>query len=180
MSDNPQPALVLDDPSVSHSEPVHFGGFPGLWAVDRPIAVSELGFDSVDDAYARADELGLPLARTTVAFGDGLMPARDNHLPGAHEVGPDWKPAPGQPGAELGPGETFPPSPMSASEVLDEIAPALEPNADEVIAAVELVDDAATLNAMRASEAAGKARKTVLAALDARLEQVAPDEEETA
>lgn len=58
------PALVLDDPSVASEEPRHFAGFPGLWAPGAPVLVASLGFESDDAAYARVEELGLPLVET--------------------------------------------------------------------------------------------------------------------
>lgn len=171
MPESTQPALVLDDDSVSHDEPVHFGGFPGLWAKDRPVLVSELGFETLDDAYQAVDELGLPLARTTVAAGEGLMPVDENRMPGLDEVrGTDWKPSPGQPGAELGPGEVFPPAPEGAAA--SAVQPVLAANAAEVIDAVAAVADVTALEAMRASETANKNRSTVLAAIDARVDEL--------
>lgn len=54
-------ALVLDDPSVASSVPRVFAGFPGLWSAGVPVAVADLGFESDAAAFARVDELGLPL-----------------------------------------------------------------------------------------------------------------------
>jgi hypothetical protein len=94
------PALVLDDPAHVGAEPVHFSGFPGLWAPGHPVRVSLLGFDTDDEALARAEELGLPLTVTKVEPGKGEMPVVEQL-----EVG-----------AQLEPGEAFPPDPVAIVE----------------------------------------------------------------
>jgi hypothetical protein len=81
VSDETRPALVLEEGAVSHGEPVHFANFPGLWIEGQPVAVSELGFDDDDAAFARAEELGLPLDETTVAAGEGAMPDMGGRAP---------------------------------------------------------------------------------------------------
>jgi len=75
------PALVLDDTVTgAASEPVHFANMPGLWLEGQPVAVSELGFASDADAYAAVEEAGLPLVKTKVKSGKGLMPEVFNHV----------------------------------------------------------------------------------------------------
>lgn len=170
-----QPALVLEDDSVSHGEPVHFGGFPGLWIKGQPVAVSELGFESVDDAHKRVDELNLPLAQTTVAQGEGLMPDMGDRMPGLDEVRgvKDWKPERGQPGADLQPGEVFPADPERPAEEERLTSSLLDLNAPDAVAAIASVDDPAELDQLAAAEKAGKNRQTVKAALTARQKEVA-------
>jgi hypothetical protein len=75
-------ALELDVEAAGEGRgvEVHFSNFPGVWAPDRPIAVSELGFANVDEALDRVDELGLPLRRLDVEAGSAPMPARDNQI----------------------------------------------------------------------------------------------------
>lgn len=75
-------ALELDTEASGYtrSDGVHFGGFPGVWAPGQPVEISELGFDSEDEALARVDELGLPLRQVNVEPGSAPMPARPNHL----------------------------------------------------------------------------------------------------
>lgn len=162
MADKSQPALVLDR-EVAQSEPVHFAGFPGLWRPDQPIAVSELGLGDADETYRRVDQLGLPLARTTVPAGEGLMPDVPNHVR-AGEV---------PVAIEDGDVET-----VEAPAPLDPFAEAVSPKADDLIAAIPTLDDADQLAGMLAAEKAGKSRTTVIAALEERLAAVTPDEEE--
>jgi hypothetical protein len=75
-------ALELDVEAAGEGRglEVHFSNFPGVWAPERPIAVTELGFDTVDEALARVDELGLPLRQVDVEAGSAPMPARDNQI----------------------------------------------------------------------------------------------------
>lgn len=125
-------ALVLDDPSVSTSELRHFSGFPGLWGLDRPIAISELGFESEDAALARVEELNLPLAKTTVDHGEGLMPKQPNHLPSHEEaLRTGWTPQPGEPGAVLTGDEVFPPHAYGVTDTDLAAAAELAPTGDE-------------------------------------------------
>ncbi len=182
MAADKQTALVLDDDSVAHGEPVHFGNFPGLWVVGQPVAVSELGFESEDEALARVEELGLPLKTLTVTAGSSPMPARANHLPGLDEVrGSDWKPEPGQPGAELQPGEVFPPDPFRPAELDLAILTMLDGSAADAVSAIEAFDGtAADLDALYAEEKARKNRSSVLAAIDARVSGHAADAEASA
>lgn len=169
-----QPALVYEDDAVTHGEPVHFGGFPGLWVQGRPVAVAELGFETVEDAYKAVEELGLPLNQTTVAVGEGAMPDMGGRAPSLDEVrGTDWKPEPGQPGAELAPGEVFPADPARPVEEARLTESLLDLNAPDAVAAVASVDDPAELDALAAAEKAGANRKTVTAALKARADELA-------
>jgi hypothetical protein len=110
-----QPALVLEDPAVSHGEPVHFSGSPASGSWGEPVAVSQLGFDNDDAAFARAEELALPLVQTTVAAGEGAMPDMGGRMPSLDEVrGTDWKPKPGEPGARARAGRGVPAGPGAA------------------------------------------------------------------
>lgn len=83
-------AYVLDADDLAGSEAVTFPGFPGVWTPGEPIAAAEFvkagAFDSVDEMGDRVAELGLPLKQTTVADGEGLMPARENHLPSQEQA----------------------------------------------------------------------------------------------
>lgn len=170
-----QPALVLEDDSISHDEPVHYTGYPGLWIKGQPVAVSELGFDDADAAFARAEELSLPLTRTTVAEGEGAMPDMGGRAPSLDEVrgDKDWKPAPGQPGAALAPGEVFPPDPERPVEEERLSSSLLDLNAPDAVAAVAAVDDPAELDMLLAAEKAGKNRMTVKGALSSRQVELA-------
>lgn len=174
-SDDTVTALVLDESVVAHGEPVHFGGFPGVWAAEHPVAVRELGFDTDEDALDRVRELGLPLTETTVPADGGKPLPVPNHMPGADEVrGTDWKPQPGEPGAQLQPGETFPPSlgPVTVAEVAEELASPLDVNVEpalEVVAATP----ADELDALELAEQSGRDRTTVLQAIAARREELA-------
>ena len=158
-------ALVLDDTVTGAAEPVHFAGFPGLWVEGRPVAVTELGFESDDVALATVADLGLPLELTSVAPGDGLMPEVPNHVPAG--VTPVFV------GDELD--HVVEPAPPA-----DPFADAVKANADDVIASVEKLNDLPQLGALKAAELAGKNRSTVIAALDARTAQLAPDDPEGA
>lgn len=71
-------ALVLPAARTVGSEPVHFGGFPGLWYPERPIALSALGFETPDEALEAAREL--PLVTMRVEVGSAPMPERENHV----------------------------------------------------------------------------------------------------
>lgn len=75
-------ALELDAEAAGYTggEALHFGGFPGVWSPGQPVAVSELGFESEQDALDRARELELPLREVRVDEGSAPMPARPNHL----------------------------------------------------------------------------------------------------
>lgn len=75
-------ALELDTDAAGYtrSEPVHFGSFPGVWEPGRPIAVSELGFASEEEALAAVADLELPLRQVRVDAGSAPMPERPNHL----------------------------------------------------------------------------------------------------
>jgi hypothetical protein len=73
-----EPAVVFKDESHSGTDVVHFGGYPGVFVPGEKVAVSELEFDTAKEATDQADELGLPLEKTTVAVGKGKMVARDN------------------------------------------------------------------------------------------------------
>lgn len=74
-------ALELDTAAAGYTgtDPVHFGGFPGMWAPDRPIALAELGFDTERDARDAVKELGLPLREVMADPADARMPERPNH-----------------------------------------------------------------------------------------------------
>jgi hypothetical protein len=169
-----QPALVLEDPAVSHGEPVHFSGFPGLWVVGEPVAVWQLGFDNDDAAFARAEELALPLVQTTVPAGEGAMPDMGGRMPSLDQVrGTDWKPKPGEPGAQLAPGEVFPPDPARPEEEVRLTESLLDLNAPDAVLALAAVDDPAELDALAAAEKAGANRKTVNAAISARQKDLA-------
>jgi hypothetical protein len=76
-------ALELDTAAAGYTgtEPVHFGDFPGMWQPGRPIALSELGFDTEKDALAAVKELGLPLREVSAEAGKARMPERPNHAP---------------------------------------------------------------------------------------------------
>lgn len=82
MSKTTEAAFELDADAAgyTHGEAVHFGSFPGVWFVEQPIAVSELGFDSEQEAVDRVAELGLPLRKTRVPVGSAPMPERTNHV----------------------------------------------------------------------------------------------------
>jgi hypothetical protein len=139
-------ALVLDD-SVTSADgtAIHFANFGGLFVKGQPVAVSLLGFDSDEDAYAAVEAAGLPLVRTTVSAGEGSMPSRENHYAEGEE--PEALPdaAPELPAAEM-----------------------VEENADELIGYVAKVTDLDTLDGLEQAEKAGKSRTTVLAAIDLR------------
>lgn len=174
------PALVFESDAHASSEAVHFANFPGVWYVGQPIAVSELGFDTGDEAQAAVAAAGLPLSSTTVAEGDGLMPQVPGTMPGADEArATGWTPQPGDPGAELAPGEVFPPDPPRPAEEDLLESTILDMNAGDAVAAIEEISDTAELDALTARETAGKNRTTVLKALADRktaVEQAATDE----
>lgn len=75
-------ALELDTEAAGYTklEPVHFGGFPGLWAPGIPVAVSELGFESEQAALDQVAELDLPLKQVNVDVGTAPALARPNHV----------------------------------------------------------------------------------------------------
>lgn len=74
-------AFVLPAAAVGgSSEPVHFGGFPGVWTPGEPIAVSELGFATVKEAREAKNDLAADLVEKTVKAGSAPMPAADNHI----------------------------------------------------------------------------------------------------
>jgi hypothetical protein len=124
MSDSKrETAFVFEDESYAGSDLVHFGGFPGVFMPGQAVAASELGFDTISDAQERADELGLPVKRTTVAAGKGKPAERVNHMPNQLEAGRDFEPEAGQPGAKLGEGEVFPPAPEAAAPAAAELSP---------------------------------------------------------
>lgn len=82
-------AFVLPVEAAGASgEPVHFGGFPGVWFPGQPIAVSELGFASVKEARAARSELAGALVEKTVKVGSAPMPQVENHVAGAPYVPP--------------------------------------------------------------------------------------------
>jgi hypothetical protein len=66
--------------ATTGSEAIHFGGFPGQWYPGRPIAVSELGFETKDEALEAAK--GLPLVVKIVPVGSAPTPERENHIGG--------------------------------------------------------------------------------------------------
>jgi hypothetical protein len=91
--------LDVDAAGYTRSEGVHFGGFPGVWEPGRPVAVSELGFDTEEEALALVDELELPLRPVQVDAGSARMPERPNHLLSqeqqrvlANEAAANWPP----------------------------------------------------------------------------------------
>lgn len=149
------------DVDVVQSEAVHFAGFPGLWLADRPIAVSELGFATDDDAYAAVDELGLPLAQTTVAEGAGLMPEVANHVPAG--VVPVFDHLEAVDGNEV--------------VVADPYADAVAANADVLIESIAATTEVDVLDGLEAAETAGKSRTTVLQAITDRRAELAPEPE---
>lgn len=74
-------AFELDTAAAGYtgSEPVHFGGFPGVWEPGRPIALTELGFDTEKGARDAVKELGLPLREVAADAAAARMPERPNH-----------------------------------------------------------------------------------------------------
>lgn len=82
MASKTETALELDVEQAGHTrgEAVAFGGFPGVWEPGRPVAVSELGFDTDADALALVEELELPLRKVKVEAGSAPMPDRPNHV----------------------------------------------------------------------------------------------------
>lgn len=82
MASEKELAFVLPAADVAGSAgAVCFAGFPGVWAPDVPIAVSELGFESVQDARAARDATASVLRDVKVDTGTAPMPERPNHLP---------------------------------------------------------------------------------------------------
>jgi len=156
-------ALVLDD-TVSAPEAKHFANFPGLWITGHPVAVSELGFDSEEEALAAVEALGLPLKLTKVPIGEGLMPEVANHVR-AGEVPVSFVD---------GEVET-----VDEPEVSDPFAVLVALKADDLVTAVETSDDLAWLDTLEAEEKASKARSSVLAAIDERRATLTPEPEET-
>lgn len=82
-----EPALVLSEEKAaehgySGSGPFTFGGaFPGIYIVGQPLAISELGFETEDDAREAFDEAfedAAPLEWTSVEQGEGRA-LRENH-----------------------------------------------------------------------------------------------------
>jgi hypothetical protein len=75
-------AFVLPKDAFPGNEaPVHFGGFPGVWEPGRPVAVSELGFQTVSAARDARKELAPELVEKQVATGSAPAPPRENHIP---------------------------------------------------------------------------------------------------
>lgn len=179
MASDTVPALVLDQETVAHGEPVHFGVYPGVWAKGTPIAVRDLGFESEEEALDRARELGLPLTETTVAADAGvtLLP-RPNAAPSLDEVrNQDWDPEPGEPGAQLAPGEAFPPDPRVAlDQRAEQLAAPLDVNVDEALAVVAGAP-LEELDALELAETEGRNRSSVLAAIADRRAAAAPPEQ---
>jgi hypothetical protein len=87
-SEKSESAFVFQDESHTGTDLVHFGGYPGVFVPGEKVAVSELEFDTAKDATDRANELGLPLEKTTVTAGKGKMVARENHAPSDADVKP--------------------------------------------------------------------------------------------
>lgn len=92
-------ALVLtqeraQEAGCSGSGPFAFGGaFPGVWIVEHPVEVSELGFASEAEALDALEVSGAPLSVIEVEAGSA--PAfRVNHLPSEREVAMGTAPAP--------------------------------------------------------------------------------------
>jgi hypothetical protein len=82
-------ALELDTDAAGYTRGagVHFAGFPGVWEPGRPVAISELGFASADEALDLVDELGLPLRKVRVPAGSAPMPERPNHVASQLDTG---------------------------------------------------------------------------------------------
>ena len=80
MAKDKETALVLPVGATVGSEAIHFGGFPGQWYPGRPIAVSELGFETEDEALEAAKDL--PLVVKVVPIGSASAPERENHVSG--------------------------------------------------------------------------------------------------
>lgn len=80
------PALVLTEEKAAERGytgpgPHTLGGvFPGTWFVGEPVAVSELGFDTPEEAFAAAEDANAPLEQTTVADGEGKVHRRNHAL----------------------------------------------------------------------------------------------------
>lgn len=72
--------LDVDAAGYTRGEGVHFGGFPGIWYPERPVAVSELGLDHDVDVAALVEELGLPLTLVDVPHGSAPMPEQPNRM----------------------------------------------------------------------------------------------------
>lgn len=85
------PALVLTEEKareagLSSAGPYAFGvAFPGVYFVGRPVAISELGGLTYDEAIALLEETGVPLEETEVAEGEGKA-YRENHAASDLEV----------------------------------------------------------------------------------------------
>ena len=84
-------AFELDTEAAGYTggDGVHFGDFPGVWEPGRPIAVSELGFDTDKQARDLVKELGLPLREVQADLADALMPERPNHASAETVLEPD-------------------------------------------------------------------------------------------
>jgi hypothetical protein len=87
-SEKSESAFVFNDESHTGTDLVHFGDFPGVYVPGEPVALTEIEFDSPKEATDRAKELGIPLAKTTVAAGEGKMAARENRAPSDADVTP--------------------------------------------------------------------------------------------
>lgn len=85
------PALILtEEKAAEHgymgAGPFTFpGGFPGVFVPGKPLALSETGFSSEEEAQAALDETGIPLEWTEVEEGEGLA-ERDNHALAADQA----------------------------------------------------------------------------------------------
>lgn len=78
------PALILTEEMAAErgymgSGPFTFpDAFPGVWVPGEPVALSELGFATQDDADEALEASEVPLEWTDVDEGEGI-PERDNH-----------------------------------------------------------------------------------------------------
>lgn len=85
------PALILTEEAAaqagySGAGPFTFAGvFPGEWTLGEPLRISELGFDSDDDARDALAEAGVPLEEIEVGPGEGFA-KRFNHAAGEMQV----------------------------------------------------------------------------------------------
>ena len=139
-----QTALVLtaeaaEEAGLTGGGPFTFPGFPGVYAIDAPVAVSEL---RNEDAPARAEELGLPLSTVTVAEGEGI-PERENHVRSTRQVAADVK---ADAIADATGGSTIR-THKQADKIAAELGIAFEPDATvaDKVAAIESFNAAAAL-----------------------------------
>jgi hypothetical protein len=104
-------AFVLPKGTTPSTDAQTFPEFPGVFTPGEPVRVAGLGFESVADAHARADELGLPLKRTTHTF-----PPDDGVAESALEAAETGEKAPSEP-ADSRPAEETPVAALNEEEL---------------------------------------------------------------